>query len=108
MVTQSMYRPHEEKKVFSEKKNPICDINRSNQMPEKDQITEIAPNMLTYLELFGYFLRTFECIFLQKKYIFFFIYLYDDSVSYFFFVFYLCTDRLLQHLNPTTSQNSRN
>jgi len=35
-----MLRVHEEKKVFSEKRNPICDCSQSRQMPYPDQITK--------------------------------------------------------------------
>ena len=43
MATQNMVRTHEEKWVSSEKKYPIFDCPRSNQMPWADQMTEIAP-----------------------------------------------------------------
>ena len=51
VVTQNMLRTHEGKKVFSEKKNPICDYSLSNQMPYTDQITKIVPCVRTFFEL---------------------------------------------------------
>ena len=47
MVTHNMLSTHKGKKVFSEKKNPIGDCFRSNQMPQTDKITEIAPYVRT-------------------------------------------------------------
>ena len=49
MVTQNMLLSHEAKKVFSDKKYPICDCYRTNQKPYSGQITEIAPYVRTYL-----------------------------------------------------------
>ena len=43
ILTQNMFRTHEGKQAFSEKKYPICDCPRSHSMPYTDQITEIAP-----------------------------------------------------------------
>ena len=43
-----MLRVYERKQVFEEKKYPICDCSRSNQMPWTDQTTEIAPYERTY------------------------------------------------------------
>ena len=36
VVTQSMLRTHEGKEDFTEKKHPICDCSRTNQMPSTD------------------------------------------------------------------------
>ena len=48
IVDGKMLRTHEGKKVFSERKYPICDCSRSYQMPYTDQITEIAPDVRIY------------------------------------------------------------
>ena len=58
MVNQNMLRTHKGKLALSEKnkglfgenKNPIYDCTRSNQMPQTDQITEIAPQVRTISE----------------------------------------------------------
>ena len=39
MVAQNMLRTHEEKSLFREKKNTICDCSRTDEMPLTDQIT---------------------------------------------------------------------
>ena len=36
------------REVFLEKKHPICDYSRSNEMPQANQIREIAPDVRTY------------------------------------------------------------
>ena len=43
----SDYVAHKWKLAFSEK-NPICACSRSNQLPETDWITEIAPYVRTH------------------------------------------------------------
>ena len=49
LVTHSMLRAHEGKWAISDKKYPICDCSRTNQKPYTGQITEIAPDVRTYL-----------------------------------------------------------
>ena len=48
MVTQNMLRTQGGEKVFLEEKNPICDCS---QMPDADQITEIASDVCTYFQV---------------------------------------------------------
>ena len=57
MAFQNKFRMHEIKKVFSEKKYPICDSSRSNQMSEIYETTDIAP-----------YVRTFICVTIYYKY----------------------------------------
>ena len=38
-------------------KDPICDCSWSNQMPETDQVTEIAPYVLTDFRVTNYLVK---------------------------------------------------
>ena len=51
MVTQNMLRTHEGKEVFLYKKKKLVCGSRSNQMPEKVQITSIAPYVGNYIRV---------------------------------------------------------
>ena len=46
MITQNMLRTFKGRRSFEEKKNPICDCSRTDQMSVTDQITEIAAEVV--------------------------------------------------------------